>query len=85
MQGMRNDAGNAQKARERRMMQNNAERFRIMQIDAGRRRETHTNPEQRRKGIGICRIIRYPRKALGDPGRCRKMQKMQKMQIDYES
>ena len=65
---MWNDAENGEEARQCRMMQNNAERLRIMQIDAGRCRKTQTNPEQLQKGMGIHRIIRYPRKALGDPG-----------------
>jgi hypothetical protein len=34
---------------------------------AERRRETQINPEQLQKYIGICRICRYPRNALGDP------------------
>ena len=74
MQGMRNAAEGAEKARKCRMMQNNAEQFRIMQIDAGRRRETQTNPEQLQRDIGICRMIRYPRKAQGDPGGRRQTQ-----------
>jgi hypothetical protein len=41
---------------------------------AERRREMQINPGQLQKYIGICRICRYPRDALGDPGRHRQTQ-----------